>query len=997
MQRVTVTLLVSALLASTLVTITADPAAAAGNPGYGIQSLVVDAGGDPAVIRALELTPDGTHAILLADLEGAGRFDLWSVPMDGSTAAPTRLNPEPVPADGDVNVFQLSPDSSRVAFVGDLLAEGASDLFVAPVDGSSPAVQLNVAPGDRRVPSSFTFTPDSARVVFRTSSAGRSELFSVLLDGSQPLRLNDDVVAGGTVRRFEVTPDGSRVVYDGDLTRNNVIELYSAPVDARGQQVTLNTAPPSGGEVFGGATISPDGSQVVFRGDIRVNDVFELFSVPTDGSDDPVRLTTELTSGGDVEQGSPLITPDGSRVIYRADQVTDEVDELFSIPIEGGPSVRLNSDPVAGGDVSLVRLAPDGESVVYRGDLLTNGVTEIFSAPVSATDGQVRLNDPLPPDVSLSTFFVSPDSTHVVFDGELTTPGVEDLYSAPIGVGGGQVQLSDAADPQDAQFASITPDGRSLIYVEDVRSGQIEVVGRSAQLLSVPIDGSGPRRPLSDTPVESDSVIRVDVSPDSSFVAFAGDLRTSGSTEVYAAGLVPTAVTDLTTAEVDQTSAELTWTAPTTGQPDSYQITLDPPDIPTQTTNGAATAATLTGLQPETGYTATVVAVTAAGNSQGATVTFTTQAAVDQPGPDPTDQPDPDPDQGQDRDPDPSDTGTGTEIVRLAGPDRFSTAATIALDRFDPDDVDTVLLATGGDFPDALAGVPLATALDAPILLTATDTLTDTTATALAQLDPDTVIALGGTAAISDQTLTAAGSAGDRASTRRLAGPTRFETATAIADALLNAGGDPPRCSWPWAPTSPTPSPPDPSPQAHPSCSPHPTPSPTPPPPRSPATPAATPPPTPGQTPASTAPPTPRHHQPASPPSAAPPSSPTTFWPPHHRPPEAPPPGDSPDPTGSPPRQPSLPPSPTPTPSTSRWAPTSPTPSPPDPPPQPTAPPSCSPSAARTNSPRRPSSTSRPSTASTRSSSSAAPPPSRTTSKTNWQHSSPDGLGLGAA
>ena len=47
-------------------------------------------------------------------------------------------------------------------------------------------------------------------------------------------------------------------------------------------------------------------------------------------------------------------------------------------------------------------------------------------------------------------------------------------------------------------------------------------------------------------------------------------------------------------------------------------------------------------------------------------------------------------------------------VVRLAGDSRFATAAAIALDRFAPADVTTVYLATGRNFPDALAGGPLA-------------------------------------------------------------------------------------------------------------------------------------------------------------------------------------------------------------------------------------------------------------------------------------------------
>jgi hypothetical protein len=57
----------------------------------------------------------------------------------------------------------------------------------------------------------------------------------------------------------------------------------------------------------------------------------------------------------------------------------------------------------------------------------------------------------------------------------------------------------------------------------------------------------------------------------------------------------------------------------------------------------------------------------------------------------------------------------GHEVRRLAGPDRYSTAATIAHDRLpSPPEI---LLAAGLSFPDALAAAPLARAKGAPILL----------------------------------------------------------------------------------------------------------------------------------------------------------------------------------------------------------------------------------------------------------------------------------------
>ena len=91
---------------------------------------------------------------------------------------------------------------------------------------------------------------------------------------------------------------------------------------------------------------------------------------------------------------------------------------------------------------------------------------------------------------------------------------------------------------------------------------------------------------------------------------------------------------------------------------------------------------------------------------------------------------------------------TDAPVQRVAGPDRYATAAAIAAEAF-PDPVATAYLATGETFPDALAGGPAAGRDRAPLLTVRRDCVPDVVADALERLDPDTVVVLGGTAAVS--------------------------------------------------------------------------------------------------------------------------------------------------------------------------------------------------------------------------------------------------------
>ena len=117
---------------------------------------------------------------------------------------------------------------------------------------------------------------------------------------------------------------------------------------------------------------------------------------------------------------------------------------------------------------------------------------------------------------------------------------------------------------------------------------------------------------------------------------------------------------------------------------------------------------------------------------------------------------------------------------RLAGDNRFGTAAVISQTSYTT--AKTVILANGMNYADALAGVPLAKKLDAPILLTNTKSLDVSTADEIKRLKAEKVIILGGEGAISADVEKSLQNMG--LTTERIAGKTRFGTATAIAEKL---------------------------------------------------------------------------------------------------------------------------------------------------------------------------------------------------------------------
>jgi bacillopeptidase F len=127
-------------------------------------------------------------------------------------------------------------------------------------------------------------------------------------------------------------------------------------------------------------------------------------------------------------------------------------------------------------------------------------------------------------------------------------------------------------------------------------------------------------------------------------------------------------------------------------------------------------------------------------------------------------------------------------VQRISGENRFATAIEISQQGWADNSSPYVLLARSHDFADALAGVPLAHALKAPILLTDSNSLYGSVLNEIQRLGATDVILLGGTAAISDDV--AAQLDGYGYNVERLSGNGRYETAAEIARRLKLEIGD---------------------------------------------------------------------------------------------------------------------------------------------------------------------------------------------------------------
>lgn len=127
-----------------------------------------------------------------------------------------------------------------------------------------------------------------------------------------------------------------------------------------------------------------------------------------------------------------------------------------------------------------------------------------------------------------------------------------------------------------------------------------------------------------------------------------------------------------------------------------------------------------------------------------------------------------------------------SQVDRLAGPDRYATALRVSQVTFER--ADTVIIASGADYPDAISASALAGVYDAPVLLTHPRMLSAGVGSEITRLGATHAIVVGGGSAVSAQVARLL-SALPGVSVERIAGADRYATSAEIARRVAAEAG----------------------------------------------------------------------------------------------------------------------------------------------------------------------------------------------------------------
>jgi Tol biopolymer transport system component len=428
-------------------------------------------------VHDFQISPDGKYVVYRADQDTDRVFELYSVSLTGGS--PIRLNPL-LPVGRSVQSFQISPDSSRVVYRADQDADEVTELYSVPIEGPAAlGIKLNGVMAEGGDVRSFQISPDSSRVVYWADQQTDEvyELFTVPITGppAAGIKINKISLAGlWTVRSFQISRDSSRVVYIIKWVTSGTSELYSVPIGGPAASgIKLNGILADGGNVTS-FQISANSGRVVYTADQETVGVTELYSVPIGGpAASGIKLNGILADGGNV--GSFQISPDSSRVVYRADQQTDGVKELYSVPINGlaASGIKLNGILAVGGNVLSFQISADSGQVVYTADQEPFGGMELYSVPIGGPAGSgIKLSDALREGL-VPFFMISPDGRRVFFTDDQDTVGVYELYGVLIeGPAASRIKLNGDLTAGGRVLDTfyefqISPDNGRVFYVAD--------------------------------------------------------------------------------------------------------------------------------------------------------------------------------------------------------------------------------------------------------------------------------------------------------------------------------------------------------------------------------------------------------------------------------------------------------------------------------------------------------------------------------------------------
>lgn len=408
---------------------------------------------------------------------------------------------------GFTSSYESFGDGDRVVHITDETSGFQRGLFIKEVR-SDVEIKLSGELGSLGDVSKFQVSPDKSRIVYigARSDGGVKELYSVPSVGGTSIKLSVVLAigAGDSLGSYKITPNSNHVVYTV-LRAGIFVSLYIVPIDG-GASTQLGVE----SEFVGIGQITNDSKYLIFIGS-DLDPVYSGNVYRVDLSDGSVvKLSDDLTGDGFLD--FPVLTADSKSVIYDSYSTATEEQGLFASSIVNGNSIKLTSTqsvgvdkfigindlliyyigqnmdgknrlfgvPLVGGDaIEIVSNLATDKSIDTNGPfkMSSNGLHAIFTVGNFAANELYSANlitgiaTKLNSSGRVIGFEITDDGGYVVFNADSETVNLIELFATPIG-GGTAIKLSmnysNTSNTTSGINYDISRDGKRVAYWIDI-------------------------------------------------------------------------------------------------------------------------------------------------------------------------------------------------------------------------------------------------------------------------------------------------------------------------------------------------------------------------------------------------------------------------------------------------------------------------------------------------------------------------------------------------
>ena len=362
---------------------------------------------------------------------------------------------------------QLSPDGKTVAFTVQTIDVEKNtrpkQIYVVPVSGGTPKQITREGNNDRP-----RWTPDSKRIVFASTRAGGSQIWSMDPEGNGAMQLTRiSTEASGHL----ISPDGKKIVFISNVYPECATEATFKDACNKEKLDAENNS----------KVKARTYTSLLYRhwNEWQGKRRSHLMSADIDGGN-----VRDLTPGSrDVPPfslGGPddyAISPESNEVAYvmntDSDLATSTNSDIFVAPIAGGESKKITGTN-AGADNSPL-YSPDGKYLAYRNQERAGFESDRWRVTVleRATGRTREVTEGL--DRNVNGVAWSPDSSRLFLIVE--DRGRHNLQMLSVSGGGLRAIITGNSSLDDVQF---TRDGKTLIYTEQSGSRPAEIFRASS-------------------------------------------------------------------------------------------------------------------------------------------------------------------------------------------------------------------------------------------------------------------------------------------------------------------------------------------------------------------------------------------------------------------------------------------------------------------------------------------------------------------------------------